>query len=129
MSDARSRAARLTRLDATAWASEALLCISCGEEVTGDRARINVAGAHRHEFFNPQRVHYAIACFGAAAGCRTVGEQTERVTWFAGYAWAVALCRRCGAHLGWRFTSAGGGHRFFGLIETRLVRLGQGGGN
>ena len=106
-----------------------MLCVSCGEEVTGDRARINVAGAHRHDFFNPQRVHYAIACFAPADGCRTVGEQTDRFTWFAGYAWTIALCRRCGTHLGWGFVSAGGGHRFFGLIESRLVRLGQGRAN
>lgn len=129
MADVRSRSLRRGRLDTHDWASEALLCISCREEVTGDRARIDVAGAHRHDFFNPQRIHYAVACFAPAYGCRAVGEQTDRFTWFAGYSWAIALCRRCGMHLGWRFVSAGGGHRFFGLIESRLVRLGQGWAN
>ena len=118
MSDSRSRSLRLWQLDARDWASEALLCVSCGEEVTRDRARIDIAGAHRHEFFNPQRVHYAIACFAPAHGCRVAGEQTDRFTWFAGYAWAIALCQRCGIHLGWQFVSAAGGHRFFGLIEV-----------
>lgn len=126
MVDVRSRARQGSRLDARDWASGALLCIGCRAEVTGDRARIDVAGAHRHRFFNPQRVHYAVACFAPAHGCRAVGGQTGRFTWFAGYSWSVALCRRCGMHLGWRFVSPGGGHRFFGLIESRLVRLGQG---
>ena len=103
MADVRSRSLRRGRLDTHDWASEALLCISCREEVTGDRARIDVAGAHRHDFFNPQRIHYAVACFAPAHGCRAVGEQTDRFTWFAGYSWAIALCRR------WYATQGAGG--------------------
>jgi hypothetical protein len=30
-------------------------------------------------------------------------------SWFPGYAWDIACCRRCGSHLGWRFTRAGAG--------------------
>lgn len=129
MPDPRSRSERLTRINVRSWASEALLCRSCGEQVTGDCSRINVTGAHRHDFFNPQRVHYAISCFSDAGGCCTVGEQSERATWFPGYVWRVAFCRRCGIHLGWCFVSAGGGHCFFGLVGARLVRLGEVFGN
>ena len=126
MSESRSRSLCLWKVDVQDWASEALLCMSCGEEVTRDRARIYVAGAHQHDFFNSKRVHYAIACFAPANGCRALGKQTDRFTWFVGYAWTIALCRRCGTQLGGRFVSAGGGHRFFGLIKSRLIRLGEG---
>lgn len=26
-------------------------------------------------------------------------------SWFPGYAWQIALCKRCQIHIGWRFTS------------------------
>jgi hypothetical protein len=44
-------------------------------------------------------------------------------TWFAGYAWAVAQCGRCGMHLGWRLRS--GVHVFHGLVRDRLVESGE----
>ena len=126
MSIRRPRFARLKKLDLIPWASEALFCTSCGEVVAGDRARVNVAGSHRHNFFDRQRVHYAICCFSAADGCRTINSGTQMATWFPGYAWRAVFCQRCSIQLGWRFNSVAGGHRFFGLIEARLVRLGQG---
>lgn len=129
MSDPRARNRLLKRLNTSVWASEVLFCISCGEEVAGDRTRINVAGAHSHDFFDLQCVRYMICCFSAARGCRIVGEQTQAAICFPGYARTRVICQRCGIHLGWRFASGGGGHCFFGLIKARLVRLGQGGAN
>ena len=29
-------------------------------------------------------------------------QQSTEHSWFPGYAWTIALCTRCGAHLGWR---------------------------
>jgi len=32
------------------------------------------------------------------------GEPQTKDSWFPGYAWTIANCRRCYHHLGWRFT-------------------------
>ena len=33
------------------------------------------------------------------------GLPTEEFTWFKGYSWQIFGCRKCGLHLGWRYTS------------------------
>lgn len=35
------------------------------------------------------------------------GEPEREDSWFEGYAWAIAYCRRCSMHLGWLFTYCG----------------------
>ena len=35
---------------------------------------------------------------------RYFGVATLSDTWFPGYAWTIAGCRRCGSHAGWMFT-------------------------
>jgi hypothetical protein len=53
-------------------------------------------------------------------------------SWFPGYAWTVAYCATCFAHLGWRFTPVqpggnhqsrieGGGVPFWGLRRGQLT--------
>jgi hypothetical protein len=49
-----------------------------------------------------------------------VGEPSEYYPWFPGYAWQIAVCRGCRAHLGWLFRAEG--DVFFGLILNRLAR-------
>jgi len=48
-----------------------------------------------------------------------VGAASDDFTWFAGFAWRVALCRACGEHLGWSY------HRlaseFVALIDDRII--------
>ena len=34
------------------------------------------------------------------------GEPETAHSWFPGFAWTVANCARCHAHVGWRFTRA-----------------------
>ena len=53
-----------------------------------------------------------------AHGLAFVSEPTTEFTWFAGYAWTVVACGRCGAHLGWRYDAVDGAHpvRFYGLL-------------
>lgn len=52
------------------------------------------------------------------AAARTA-EVTRAYTWFPGYAWRLALCAKCGLHLGWHYRSSG--DDFFGLILNRLT--------
>jgi hypothetical protein len=95
-----------------------LRCKRCGHSITEAEQRILVEGAHVHRRRNPAGIQFEFGCFRLAAGCRSEGEATVQHTWFAGYAWAVALCAQCGEHLGWHYD---GGVSFYGLILERLV--------
>ena len=59
----------------------------------------------------------------AAHDLAFAGEPTTAFTWFAGYAWTVAACGRCGAHLGWRYGRGRGRRprRFYGLLVTAVT--------
>ncbi|KAJ1410500.1 hypothetical protein B484DRAFT_423186 [Ochromonadaceae sp. CCMP2298] len=49
-------------------------------------------------------------------------------SWFPGYAWEIACCRRCGSHLGWRFTRAGAGlagARVAGRVAAAAAGVGE----
>lgn len=97
----------------------ALVCAKCGHPITSEGQRMQMGGGHRHTFANPHGVVFQIACYASAPGCSTVGGDQMDFTWFPGYAWAVAQCSRCGAHVGWRFRC--GAHVFHGLVYDRLV--------
>ena len=95
-------------------------CRACGAFVAPADAAIPVNGAHLHTFFNPGGFVYAIGCFAAAPGLSPRGGPDASFSWFPGYAWTVAVCAACLAHLGWSY-SAPGKTGFFGLIIARLV--------
>jgi len=96
-----------------------LVCVACGEPITSDRARVDVGGQHRHVCVNPSGIPFDIECFRRAPGCVPHGPRETYWSWFEGYAWQIALCRGCRAHLGWSFHGDGGG--FHGLITARIV--------
>ena len=99
-----------------------LFCAACRHPVTHQDERIVVQGGHEHRFTNPQGISYHIGCFREAAGCAPSGEATAEFTWFKGYAWCIAYCANCRAHLGWRFQSDA--DYFHGLISARLTSVG-----
>ncbi|MBV8756530.1 MAG: hypothetical protein JO257_04625 [Deltaproteobacteria bacterium] len=94
------------------------MCIACEHEITDNAQRIDMAGAHEHTFVNPAGHAFRIGCFGAAPGCAHLSAEETAFSWFPGWAWRVALCGRCGAHLGWGYRNAGG--QFWGLILVAL---------
>lgn len=98
--------------------SPSLRCRTCGLPVASMNDRVEVAGKHGHALFNPAGILFEVGCFTRAPGCRYEGEFTFEFTWFPGYAWRFAMCRRCDAHLGWEYRGASG--RFIGLIMTEL---------
>jgi hypothetical protein len=98
--------------------AEAICCKVCGRAVTGRDQEIAVHGSHAHTFFNPAGIVFELGCFVTAPGCYSTGEATSEFTWFAGYVWRFALCRRCNSHLGWFFETAESS--FFGLILANL---------
>jgi hypothetical protein len=96
-------------------------CAHCGQQVSTADQRIDQAGSHEHRFENPAGIVFRIGCFRHAPGCHRVGEATLQWTWFPGHAWSVALCVKCGTHLGWSYGPGGTGAAFFGLILERLA--------
>ncbi len=105
--------------ESTATEHEArLVCAACGHFVTLPRERISIEGSHEHEFMNPAGLRFRIRCFRTAPGAAEVGEISPVWTWFPGFAWQVAICRRCTTHLGWAYVRDE--QRFYGLIDERL---------
>lgn len=96
-----------------------LLCAACRLPVTDDGQRIQMADCHEHVCTNPHGVAFRVGCFRDAPGCAGVGPHDSAFSWFPGYTWQIAVCRRCHGHLGWVFRS--GAERFHGLILDRLV--------
>jgi len=96
----------------------AILCRNCGHAITSGAQQIEIAGSHRHTFFNPVGIVYELGCFARAPGCSLAGEASDEFSWFPGYVWQIALCARCTTHLGWQFQ--GSGRSFYGLILSRL---------
>lgn len=97
-----------------------LLCRHCRALVTTRGEAIEVEGRHQHTFFNPSGLLFEIGCFALAPGCLVSGAPTSEFAWFKGTRWQYSSCSGCGAHLGWRFLTSGGG-AFFGLISNRLI--------
>ena len=104
---------RLQRLSA----GKRLLCRRCANPITSPAAQIPVSGSHQHSFSNPAGQYFRIGCFAKAPGCSMQGRAYSEHSWFPGYRWTVALCARCGNHLGWRFQAD---DRFFGLILEQM---------
>ncbi len=97
-----------------------LCCRACGRIITRTAHRTEVDGAHQHTFANPHGIVFQIGCFKDAAGCALAGPTTDDFTWFKGFAWRVAVCGSCLAHMGWMYGSSSGAS-FFGLILDRLA--------
>ncbi|WP_053062105.1 cereblon family protein [Desulfovibrio sp. TomC] len=81
-----------------------------------------MSGSHSHVFANPYGQVFRVECFAAAPGCVTVGPISLDFSWFPDTGWQVAICARCGLHLGWRYARNADGGFFFGLIPERLRR-------
>ncbi|MCB1320257.1 MAG: hypothetical protein KDK34_08390 [Leptospiraceae bacterium] len=102
-----------------------LVCARCAEPITMPENACSVDGRHRHICTNPQGITFEIGCFTQAPGVQTVGPEIIEHTWFAHYAWRIALCSRCHTHLGWCYTQERSADtdtltKFAGLILNRL---------
>jgi hypothetical protein len=108
-------ARRGSETDEESW----IRCSACGHALTRARARVEVEGKHVHTFVNPAGFEYTIRCFGDAPGCTAAGEESTFWSWFRGFAWRMAACGGCAAHVGWSFrkdTSV-----FWGLVVDRIT--------
>jgi hypothetical protein len=100
-----------------------LVCRDCAQPVTRPEARTVIEGKHIHVFCNPTGVVYEVACFAFASGLTPEGGIYAEFSWFPGHSWQIVNCSRCGAHLGWRFTSRSGSG-FHGLLPAMLREQG-----
>lgn len=125
-----------------------MLCRACGHEVTnGSDFRFVPSGlalsSHNDTlrggkrvtvqmFENPHERQFEVMTFRRAA-VTLHWPADKRFSWFPGFAWTIATCPRCEAHLGWGFqpdhwpdTVAATQFKesestFFGLISDRLL--------
>lgn len=104
-------------VEAAEKADEPLVCSYCGHRITSEDERMEVDGAHESVRVNLAGMLFRIGCFRRAPGVRGVGEASASWSWFAGYTWQVAVCARCGEHLGWIYRGA---DRFHGLLLDSL---------
>ena len=107
-----------TGREATNTDDDSLRCAACGHRITDRAYRSEMSGAHEHTFVNPAGFTFRIGCFVAAPGCKHVGDTSAAFSWFPGWAWQIAICGSCRAHVGWIFRCAG--EQFHGLIVSAL---------
>ncbi len=96
-----------------------LLCIFCSNRITRAAEGTLIDGAHIHTYANPHGMVFRFGCFLTAVGCIVQGERSADFSWFVDYVWQIAVCRRCGIHMGWHFHSKD--NHFYGLVLERLV--------
>jgi len=112
------RSSPTTVKDRVANGERPLVCAACGERITDEDQRMEMNGSHEHTFVNPGGFVHHIGCFAAAPGCVHLGTTETAFSWFPGWTWQIAACRRCRAHLGWIYRNAG--EQFHGLIMAAL---------
>jgi cereblon len=75
-------------------------------------------------YVNPGGYVHETLTLVQAKGLRLIGRPSLESSWFEGYAWTIAQCRRCASHMGWRFTVAAGRDlkpdKFWGLCRSAL---------
>jgi hypothetical protein len=97
-----------------------VLCAACRHRITTPDMAVSRYGGHEHVFCNPAGVVFHLVVFRNAPGCLVGWPPSMEFAWFPGHSWRIAGCRRCAAHLGWRFDDASG-ESFFGLIAERII--------
>jgi hypothetical protein len=104
--------------------AKAYQCFACGGLITHSDRMVPVAGNSKHFFVNPAGVECNFLTFYSCTGAVALGEPMLADTWFPGFSWRMALCRRCGQHLGWYyeavFTSEWPGE-FWGILLSQLT--------
>jgi cereblon len=59
-------------------------------------------------YVNPAGFVHETITIRKAQGLLAFGKPTEKETWFPGYGWSIAYCKKCSSHIGWRFDARKG---------------------
>ncbi|CAK9809321.1 Protein cereblon [Anthophora quadrimaculata] len=68
-------------------------------------------------------IHEIVTLYHARGLTLSRSPPSVEYTWFPGYAWTVAMCKHCGAYMGWKFTAVESNLRpkaFWGLTRKSL---------
>lgn len=104
--------------------AKAYQCFACGGLVTYSDRLVPIAGRSRHFFVNPIGVECDFHTFYSCRGAVALGEPTLADTWFPGFSWRMAFCRRCGRHLGWYYEAVSASEspgEFWGMLLSQLT--------
>jgi len=56
-------------------------------------------------YMNPHgHIHETLTVY-KAKNLNLIGRPSTEYSWFPGYAWTICQCKRCGSHIGWKFTA------------------------
>jgi len=101
-----------------------LACIQCGANITdkGELFSLSQKGP-TSAYVNPGGHVHETVTFYKAKNLSLTGRPSTEYSWFPGYAWTVASCKTCHAHMGWKFTTEMKGlhpTKFWGLTRAAL---------
>ncbi|XP_076469200.1 protein cereblon-like [Babylonia areolata] len=102
-----------------------LCCVACSQQIARkeDLFSMSMEGP-LGAYVNPQgHVHETLTVY-KANNLSLLGRPSTEHSWFPGYAWTIAQCRRCASHMGWKFTAAKRKltpQKFWGLCRSSLV--------
>ncbi|EFN75562.1 protein cereblon [Harpegnathos saltator] len=75
-------------------------------------------------YVNPEGViHETITFYHVQGVALSSSSPSTNYSWFPGYAWTVAICKRCSQHVGWKFTATDSNLRpkvFWGVTRRSL---------
>lgn len=124
--------------------NDLLLCRQCGHQITAANNLINVpsplAVSYWNDtildtpevlvqlFQNPHGNRFEVIVVDKA-GVYNQGQAVYKDTWFPGHTWKIAICPRCGHHMGWTFEAIDDDvddtgkkkNAFIGLILSHLL--------
>jgi len=75
-------------------------------------------------YVNPGGYVHQTITLRKTTGLTLEGNPCTEHSWFPGYAWTIAGCRRCGTHMGWRFTAVKKETSpafFWGISRTKIA--------
>ncbi|XP_045453726.1 protein cereblon-like [Melitaea cinxia] len=109
-----------------------LCCSSCAAEIARreDIFAMSSEGVHSN-YTNLGGYMHDIVTVARASNTELSGAPSTEFSWFPGYAWTIALCAACMAHVGWRFDAQRRSlrpQRFYGLCRNYVQPRGAGAG-
>jgi hypothetical protein len=102
---------------------EVYQCKVCGNPLTGRDLVIDIGGNTSHCFTNPSGLEFGFHTFALCPGATVLGDPTDAFSWFPGYRWRIAVCARCGSHVGWHYEAMNPHHQpseFWGIIVSSI---------
>jgi DNA-directed RNA polymerase subunit RPC12/RpoP len=83
--------------------SKSYRCAACKSVITYADRLVDLLGKSLHRCKYSPGVFCELFTFSSCPGAFNIGEPNEYYSWFPGYGWSFAVCRKCGNHLGWRY--------------------------